>query len=234
MAGQELTLNFQNNTNAVVPMSILANPSNLADISNQTTQYIYDLTSFNFATENTVSIEYRRVGATTYSVFTADLVDFTYQGIADALNGLGIGSFFISTSGLNTYLENYINDYEFNELDVFAVVPTYLPLQWFNQTIPPPAPSGSLIINVNAANIVNTANGVPASGTISNLIVNGDSIYVQGDVDPLSPPTPLLVYGVANLVNTLIHGSVVPSGGSGSYTFTADLNTYDSYKVLWG
>lgn len=106
--GQEyISINIQNNTNSTIPMSIMGNPANLADISNQTIQYQWDLSSFNLAGEDYVSIQYRPKGTTNYTLYNAPLNTPTVQGVVDALNGLGIGAFFVVTSGPNTYVQNY-------------------------------------------------------------------------------------------------------------------------------
>lgn len=120
MAKEYISINVKNNTNGTIPMSIMGNPANLADISNQTTQYQWNLTNFNLAGEDYVSIQYRSVGTINYSTYSAPLGTPTVQGVVDALNGLGIGAFFIVTSGPNTYLQNYDDSYEFNNLNVFV------------------------------------------------------------------------------------------------------------------
>lgn len=120
MAKEYISINVKNNTNGTIPMSIMGNPANLADISNQTTQYQWNLTNFNLAGEDYVSVEYRPVGTTNYSTYSAPLNTPTVQGVVDALNGLGIGAFFIVTSGPNTYVQNYDDSYEFNNLNVFV------------------------------------------------------------------------------------------------------------------
>ncbi len=141
----------------MIPMSIMGNPANLADISNQTTQYQWDLTSFNLAGEDYVSIQYRPIGTTTYSLYTAPLTTPTVQGVVDALNGLGIGSFFIVSSGGNTYVQNYDNSYEFNNLNVFVyggVLFDFYDTSYY-------ANGNSSVFDLSS----NNNNGVPVTGT---------------------------------------------------------------------
>jgi hypothetical protein len=120
MSQESITINVLNNTNSTIPISVMGNPANLADISNQFTQYQWNLSSFSLAGEDYVSIQYRPVGTTNYSTFNAQLLEPTVQGVANALNGLGIGSYFVVVSGGNTYIQNYDDSYEFNNLNVFV------------------------------------------------------------------------------------------------------------------
>ena len=119
MAKEYIAINIKNNTNGTIPMSIMSNPSNLTDISNQTTEYSWDVTSLSITTENTIIIEYRPNALADFTSYSTPLLTPSLQGVLDALNTLGIGSFFSTTSGGNTYIKNYDNDYVFGQLDVF-------------------------------------------------------------------------------------------------------------------
>jgi len=119
MAKEYISINVKNNTNGKIPMSIMSNPSNLTDISNQTTEYSWDVTSLSITTENTIIIEYRPNALADFTSYSTPLLTPSLQGVLDALNTLGIGSFFSTTSGGNTYIKNYDNDYVFGQLDVF-------------------------------------------------------------------------------------------------------------------
>lgn len=114
-----LSIAIENNTNGVIPMSILSNPSNLSDISNQTTEYSWNVTSLSITTENSVSIEYKLLGQQDFISYTSPLLSANLQGVLDSLNTLGIGSFFSTTSGGNTFIKNYKNDYVFGELNIY-------------------------------------------------------------------------------------------------------------------
>ena len=77
----------------------MGNPADLADIGNQTTQYRWDVTGLTFSTENFVSVDYRVNALPDFTTYVAPLLVQSIQGVLDALNGLGIGSFFSYTSG---------------------------------------------------------------------------------------------------------------------------------------
>lgn len=119
MGKEYISINIKNNTNGNIPMSIMSNPSNLGDISNQTTEYSWDVTSLSITTEDYISIEYRPNALNDFTSYTTQLINPTLQGVLDALNTLGIGSFFSTTSGGNTYIKNYDNDYVFGQLDIY-------------------------------------------------------------------------------------------------------------------
>lgn len=119
MANTYISLAIQNNTNATIPISIMGNPSNLADISNQTREFKWNLTGFTFTTENQVSIDYRPNTFVDFTTYNAPLLALNIQGVLDALNELGIGSFFTYTSGGSTYISNYNNDYVFGDLNIW-------------------------------------------------------------------------------------------------------------------
>lgn len=114
-----LSLTIKNNTSATIPISILGNPSDLSDISNQTREFRWDITSLSFSTENSVSIDYRPNSLPDFTTYNTPLLFQSIQGVLDALNGLGIGSFFVFTSGGNTYISNYDNDYVFGDLNIY-------------------------------------------------------------------------------------------------------------------
>lgn len=119
MGKEYISINIKNNTNGNIPMSIMSNPSNLGDISNQTTEYSWNVTGFSLTTENSISLQYRPNGLNDFTTFNTTLATPTLQGVLDALNTLGIGSFFSTTSGGNTFIKNYDNDYVFGQLDIY-------------------------------------------------------------------------------------------------------------------
>ena len=59
MANTYISINITNNTNGTIPLNIMGNLADLADIGNQTTQYRWDVTGLTLSTENFVSVDYR-------------------------------------------------------------------------------------------------------------------------------------------------------------------------------
>lgn len=114
----ELSFTITNNTTSNVPMNFLGNLANTADISNQFTEYKWDVTGILFAAYDTVSIQVRGAGSSLpYTTLYATIPIKTIQGALDALNSLNIACFYSSTSGGNTYIKTYNDNSEFGNID---------------------------------------------------------------------------------------------------------------------
>ena len=109
------TLQVTNNTNATQLLDILGNPANLLDTANATTEYQWDVTGI--TPTNFVTLEYMPVGGSSFSLYTANMSSGV-PGLVAALNGLGIGYFYSSTVGGNTYVSTYNDKYVFGNIDV--------------------------------------------------------------------------------------------------------------------
>lgn len=114
-----VTLTIKSNVNYPVPINILGNVFNALDTTNATTQYRYDLTSFSITTETQLSLQYKPVGASSYSVFTTTIFGTTLQDVVNALNTLGIGYFSLYTQSGSTYITTYNDNYVFGQLNIF-------------------------------------------------------------------------------------------------------------------
>lgn len=225
MSAESISINIQNTTNGVVPVSLLGEP-NLADNANQFTQYRYDLTSLSITNEDFVSIQYRRVGASAYQTFVAELKTPTIQGVVNALNGLGVGSFFVTTSGGNTYVNNYDDSYEFGDLNVYnsASVPPVV-----NYSIATFSGSYSSYIDVNATNVVNEPNPASAAGVVPCSA--GDSVTVYG-ITPIIvlPYTYVNVQVVNTTTSTVLFNGNYGAANGFTYTFSPLANNvYDIF-----
>ena len=113
------TLQITNNTNATQQLDILGNPANLLDTANATTEYQWNVTGTN--PTNFVTLEYMPVGAAAFTVYTASMSS-GISGLVAALNGLGIGYFYSSTAGGNTYVSTYNDKYVFGNLTVIQSI----------------------------------------------------------------------------------------------------------------
>lgn len=117
--GQVLSINIANNTSSDMSLiSILGNNQDTMDNSNATTQYGWNLTGFSITNEDSITLEYKGVNETNFTTTTIPLNGTTLQSLADALNTLNIGTFFIATSGGNTYLYNYNQNIVFGTLQI--------------------------------------------------------------------------------------------------------------------
>ena len=217
MGNTYISLAIQNNTNATIPISILGNPSNLADISNQTREFQWNVTSFTFTTENQVSIDYRPNALVDFTTYNAPLLAPNIQGVLSALNGLGIGSFFTYISGGNTYISNYDNDYVFGDLNIWDSNGTEV--TWNVDCI------GTTGYNQVQAGFFSDNEANPFTGIVSVPIsVDGQSVFLDGTTSN-QPSTKIKVYN--QTTNTFILNVGLGSGVPYSYSFPANYgNTY--------
>jgi uncharacterized delta-60 repeat protein len=116
----DLNLVITSNVDYPVQVNLLSNPYNLLDTSNSKTEYRWDLTAFTFGTENQVTIEYKPNGAATYATYSGQFTPQSLQAVVTVLNGLGIGFFSLYTSGGNTYIGTYNDNYTFGNLNIFS------------------------------------------------------------------------------------------------------------------
>jgi len=173
MASEIISLNLQNTTTASIEVSVMGNPTDLADNCNATTEYRWNVTGLTFAGEDRISIQYRANNIADFSIFTAVLNEQSVNGVVNALNTLGIGSFFTFTSGGNTFISNYDNDYVFGVLNIFIQgVPQFI----YNINLS--GAGGSVSIDVNFVNQLLLNSPVVQSGTITTA--SGDYVIVGG------------------------------------------------------
>lgn len=174
MNGNVISLNIANNTNGIIPVSLMGNYADLSDNANQTTEYRYNVTGLLFTNENVVAIQYKLNNATTYTNYQVPLTNQSLQGVLDALNSLGIGSFFTFTSGGNTYISNYDDIYSFGNLNIYNSSTPILNYYFNTTTV-----SGYGIgIDVNLVNQVSSANPSTLTGSLN--VVGGDSVDFYG------------------------------------------------------
>ena len=117
--GQVLSINIANNTSSDMSLiSILGNNQDTMDNNNATTQYGWNLTGFSITNEDTITLQYKGVTDGTFTTTSIPLNGTTLQSVANALNLLNLGTFFIATSGGNTYLYNYNQNIVFGTLQI--------------------------------------------------------------------------------------------------------------------
>jgi hypothetical protein len=117
----EFSFQILNTTSATQQMYFLSNPSNTQDISNQYTEYSWDITSIanNLSAYDIVSVEARNANSgQSYVTYTAPILSNSASGIVTALNTLQIASFYYEVIGGNTYIRTYNDILEFNQLNI--------------------------------------------------------------------------------------------------------------------
>jgi len=120
-----ISLNIQNNRDYPQQINVMGNPANLLDTANATREFRYDVTTFTFTNENSVSIQYKLNGASSFNTFTAILPSKTIQGVLTVLNTLQIGYFNTYTQLGSTYISTYNNNYTFGAINIFSSTTTY-------------------------------------------------------------------------------------------------------------
>jgi hypothetical protein len=197
MTQETITFNIVNNTNGVVPVSILGNPENLMDNANATTQYAWDVTSLTFGTLNSIILQYKGIFQSTFSVAQTTFITQSYQAICDALNTLNVGSFFITTSGGSTFINNYNQNFVFGQLDIFDSsfsemnfnnLTTFNPLSSIIvlTLFQPPALPNAILVNSGDNSVYSiSTNGTPPlpSFSISTNTIGTANTYVEVDLN---------------------------------------------------
>jgi len=117
-----ISLNIQNNRDYPQQINVMGNPANLLDTANATREFRYDVTTFTFTNEDSVSIQYKLNGASSFTTFTAILPSKTIQGVLTVLNSLQLGYFNTYTQLGSTYISTYNNNYTFGNINIFYSV----------------------------------------------------------------------------------------------------------------
>lgn len=86
---------------------------------NATTTYRYDITSELFNNKDRVSIQYKAVNALNYSVSVVALAASNATSVITALNGLGVGTFYLVQTGGNMYIQVQSDTLQYNTLDIY-------------------------------------------------------------------------------------------------------------------
>lgn len=183
----DISLNIQNNRNYPQQINVMGNPSNLLDTANAKREFQYDVTSFVFTNEDSVSIQYKVNGAASFLTFTGLLPSQNIQGIVDVLNSLQIGYFNTYTQLGNTYISTYNDNYQFGSINIFSssvasiINPTFISGTGFNaQTFYSVLSLGKVLVagtfNDYNGNTVNNLVRLNLDGSIDNTFSSGSGI----------------------------------------------------------
>lgn len=119
---EKLYLNLVNTTTAPQQVSLFNNPFtqvNTTSATNAQPKYEWDVTSFTFTSEQTVSIEYKLVGAASFTTVSDAIVANSIDGVVSALNGLNIGTFYTYSSGGSVFISVYSEVYVYQNLNIY-------------------------------------------------------------------------------------------------------------------
>lgn len=201
----EFSFQITNNTPATQQMYFLSNPSNTQDISNQFTEYSWDITSIatNIGTYDSVSIESRTSPTLPFITYSASILSNSLSGIVTALNTLQIASFYYEVVGGNTYIRTYNDQLEFGQLNIIDTAASSfaffysisLPYAFAGDGGTQIASTGTFDTGV----LVNPQN-VPTTNATS-LVATGETVTVSG-VTPSVGIT--IICGVRIIVDEIV------------------------------
>jgi hypothetical protein len=117
MPAKKIILDIQNNTPYPALFSILGGLQDPNQYNvNSKTEYLYDIGNFNFATSSTFTLEFKRVGAATFSTKQGP-TNGSAQSFLISLNLSSLGLFNTFRLNASIFLLYTFNDYyEFGQL----------------------------------------------------------------------------------------------------------------------
>ena len=180
----EFSFQILNTTSATQQMFFLSNPSNTQDISNQFTEYSWDITSIatNIGIYDSVSIESRTTPTLPFITYTASILSNSLSGIVTALNTLQIASFYYEVVGGNTYIRTYNDQLEFGQLNIIDTAASTF--AFFYSISIPYAFAGDGGTQISSSGTFNTgilANPQTVATTnATSLVATGETITVAG------------------------------------------------------
>jgi len=216
-----INLNITNNTNGFVPISILGNNADPMDNSNATTQYAWNLGTFAITNENRILIQYRGVNSATYTILNLTFGGTTIQDVCNALNTLNLGSFFVTTSGVNSIINNYNQNVVFGFLTIYNPSTTSLNYSWSMS-----GAGGKADILKNLVSQVSDISPITTSGSVS--VVGGDSIRFDQTASVTLGGTTFSVYNLTT--STYLYNATLPPSTGTSFTFSVVTN--NSYLLI--
>jgi hypothetical protein len=199
-----LNFNVTNSTDGTIPLSLFGNNADPMDNSNATTQYSWNLTGFSITNENTIIIQYKGLNQTTFTFATISFSGTTLQDVVNTLNLLNLGSFFITTSGGKTFINNYNNNIVFSLLTILN--PTSAPSLSYSWSFSGLGFVAEILVNT-ISQVLNTS---PSFTSGSVVVANGDNILFQVT---LSGNTKATTYSVYNITTSTFLYNVTTTSG---------------------
>ena len=213
MIRETISVSVSNTTNGEIPVSLFGNQSDAMDNSNANTQYQWNLTGFTITNENTILLQYKTSGII-YTFAQLSFSGTTIQSICDTLNTLNLGSFFITTSGGSTFINNYNNNVQFATLQIFNPASTTALNYQFNYV----GLGMDVKIYVNA--IVLYANGTPNTDSGNIPVIAGNLIDFQGGTFATPTGTNYYIYNITT--SSYIYNN----------TTTSSISFFESFTIL--
>ena len=197
----EISFSLENNTNSNILMSLLSNPTNLQDISNQFTEYSWNITSI---ASSLSSYDTLILGFSNGNTLTATIYNKTLDGIIVALNQFGVSSFYYDISGGSTFIKTYNDTQVFTTLEITSSTAVTSVQLFYSINLP------FAFTNDGATQITNS--GTFDTGTLNNpqsvattnatsLISLSDNILTLGATPAVGTS---IICGVRVVVNEIV------------------------------
>ena len=212
-----ISLSITNNTNGIVPISILGNYGDSMDTSNATTQYSWNLGSFAITNENTIIIQYKALNQANFTFSQISFSGTSINDVINALNTLNLGFFFTTTSGGNTIINNYNDNLVFSVLNILN--PTSLSTLTYSFSFNATSMSAEIFVNAISQVLENSPSFT--SGGVS--VVSGDTILFNVQVNGNTKATNYFVYNITTM--TYLVNQTITNGVDVGYSFTISPNT---------
>lgn len=218
-----------NNTIGIIPVSLLNSFLPYNNVFNQTTRYVWDITSVVYSPLS-FSLQAKFSAGASFSNFSGSMAAGNANALLAALNSLNIGVFWLETTATTTYVVTWNDNVIYGNLIIGTASVPFINVNWFNYT---EVAGGFLKIDVNSVNVLTSLNLGSSVNEGTVQVSNGDTI----DVNVTASPGETTDFAVtraliaAPYTQSTLYSSTVPGSGSDSYSFTAD--SLYNYFVRW-
>lgn len=228
---EKLFLNLVNTTSAPQQVSLFNNPFNQVNnpsATNTQPLYKWDVTSFTFTSEQTVSIQYKPVGASSFATVSAAIEASTINSVVSALNSLDIGTFYTYTSGGNTYVAIYSEGYVYENLNIYDSVNVNVQMTLVDGDV-----QGVGQFTIKASNQVSP----PPNGFVYFSTINSNNSFIS---DTTVAPSITIIFSLASNLFTkyfkVYQNGILIDSQSGTYTsaynpFIYPANAGDIFEI---
>ena len=226
-----ITLNIRNNRTYPQRINVLGSPVNPLDTANALTEYRWDITAFTPSSSDTLTLDYKPLGASVFSTYTYQLSNPNGEALVAALNGLGIGYFSYYTELGQTYLSTNNDDYVFGNLTINSnapVTPTTSTTSTTTTAAPTTTTSTTSTTTTAApttttSTTTTTTTGAPVQFFLGYSVVDGDSACSTGAG----------IYYAASGTVTLQNGTIIYADTFVPLTTPAPVGYYSDGTNWW-
>ncbi len=196
---KQVSMQIRNNTDQVQAISLLQS-SPVDTFINAATTYDWDITDETYINRNLIGIQVKANGQSDYQLYTATLAAGNPQSVVDALNSIGVGTFYKDEQSGQILIKTDNDNYVYGELSIFAHV-VFAGVKDFTA-------NNAAVMNI--AGIATNYDGAAIAFTFENL--PSFITVLQNSSFGSAPAGPLTAYFILN---------VAPGGvtDNGSYSF---------------